>query len=95
MTLMTIPSSLATTMYYNIVYEGAAKNLTLPTRAALEWRRSRNGKAVPVLGLVMSCLAQSHRLLVEQAGMLMRISQNSTDCVSLLAGSGAAAPRKG
>jgi len=28
-TLMTIPSSLATTMYYNIVYEGAAKNLTL------------------------------------------------------------------
>src|SRR5690606_27305049 len=67
--------------------------LTLPTRAALEWRRSRNGKAVPVLGLVMSCLAQNHRLLVEQGGMLMQLPQNSTSCASLLAGSGAAAPR--
>ncbi len=28
------------------------KNITPPTRAALQWRQSRNSKAVEVLGLV-------------------------------------------
>src|SRR5690554_5180457 len=48
---MTIPSSLATTMYYNIVYEGAAKNLTLAACAPTEWSQRRNvvGVAVPAL----------------------------------------------
>ena len=31
-----------------------------PTRAALQWRRSRNEKAVAVLGLVMGCSLLHH-----------------------------------
>src|SRR5690554_1013138 len=48
---MTIPSSLATTMYYNIVYEGAAKNLTPAACAPMKWSRRRNvmGVAVPAM----------------------------------------------
>ena len=62
-TLMTIPSSLATTMYYNIVYEGAAKNLTPAACAPLEWRRRRNGKGVAVPAIVMTAVKVSLKKL--------------------------------